>query len=129
MIYLREYSDLLAWLLIAYIVGFFLLFWATFILYAAVIKFREVRDGGYLNSLTPSAPLMMKIALYIGLLCDWALDWIYLTVIFFELPHEFLCTFRVKRHYWELSSGWRQRKAEWFARNFLLPIDPHHMDK
>jgi len=112
-----------------YLILFVLCFITTFALYAAVIKFREIRDSGKLETLAPSVTWCIKIILYFGLALDAVLNIVFLTVYFWELPREILSTFRVKRWYWSEEDTRNKRKAHWFADNYLLPIDPHHMDQ
>jgi len=112
-----------------YIVAFVVCFVSTFALYAAVIMFRGIRDSGKLETLAPSVTMCIKIILYIGLALDAILNIVFLSVYFWELPKEILSTFRVKRWYWSTENTRNKRKAHWFADNYLLPIDPSHMDK
>ena len=114
---------------IEFILAFVVLFFFTFIFFSAVIKFRDIRDSGKLETLAPSVTVLIKIALYIGLFMDATLNIVFLTVYYFELPKEILSTFRVKRWYWSEGDSRNKRKSIWFANNFLLPIDPKHMDK
>ena len=111
------------------LIGAVLLFWLTFTFYAAVIMFRGIRDSGVLATLSPSVQWNMKATLFVGLILDWMLDWLVLTVYYWEWPKEILSTFRVKRWYWSEADTRNKRKSIWFAKNFLLPIDPHHMDR
>ena len=111
-----------------YLGAFLFTFWLTYVYYAAVIMFRNMRDAGALEGLTPSVIVMIKLALYVGLILDGILNWVFLTVVFWEWPKEVLCTYRVKRFYWG-DEGWRKQRARWFAKNWLLPVDPHHMDQ
>lgn len=116
-------------ILLLVLLGAALLFWITFVFYAAVIMFRSIRDSGVLETLSPSVQWNMKVALFIGLIMDWLLDWFVLTPYYWEWPQEILSTFRVKRWYWSEADTRNKRKSIWFAKNYLLPIDPHHMDK
>lgn len=116
-----------------YILEFLFAFVVTFILtfafYAAVIKFRAMRDEGILETLSPSVTWCIKVILYVGLVLDAILDIVFLSVYFWEFPKELLCTSRVKRWYWSEADTRNKRKSIWFAKNYLLPIDPHHMDR
>jgi hypothetical protein len=114
---------------LAFLAAFCVLFFLTFVFFAAVIMFRNIRDSGVLETLSPSVIVLIKLALYIGLLMDATLNIVFLTVYYFELPKEILSTFRVKRWYWSEGDSRNKRKSIWFAKNFLLPIDPHHMDR
>jgi len=125
----QNFQLIYIWYFGLYVSAFVVCFIATFALYAAVIKFREIRDSGKLETLAPSVTWCIKIILYFGLALDAILNIVFLSVYFWELPKELLCTFRVKRWYWSESETRNKRKAHWFAKNYLLPIDPHHMDQ
>lgn len=112
-----------------YILAFVWCFVTTFALYAAIIKFRDIRDSGKLEDLSPIVIIIIKAILYFGLFLDAVLNIVFLTVYFWELPREILSTFRVKRWYWSVEDTRNKRKAIWFANNFLLPVDPSHLDK
>lgn len=101
------------------------LFIITFLFYLAVMKLRDAKDAGILFTLHWSAIWIAYGILYVGLFLDVMLNWIVLTVLFFEFPQEFLSTFRVKRHK-NHGFGWRQKMAMWFCANFLSPFDPSH---
>jgi hypothetical protein len=111
------------------ILSFVVCFLLTFTFYAAVIKFRSLRDDGTLATLAPVVTVCIKIILYVGLVLDAILNIVFLTAYYWEIPKEVLSTFRVKRWYWSEADTRNKRKSVWFAKNFLLPIDPHHMDK
>lgn len=59
----------------------------------------------------------------IGVLFDVALNIIVGTVIFLEMPREWVFTSRLQRHLYK-SHGWQLRRAEWFCHNILDPFDP-----
>jgi hypothetical protein len=101
------------------------LFVTTFIFYLAVMKLRDARDQGILNTLNWSVIWLAYAILYVGLVLDMLLDWIVLTVMFLELPKEILSTSRVKRHK-NHGEGWRKSLATWLCNNFLSPFDPTH---
>jgi hypothetical protein len=110
-----------------FLVAFIWTFVTTFALYAAVIMFRSALEQGRLKVISPSVMFIIKAILYVGLLLDGILNIIFLTVYFWELPKELLSTYRVKRWYWSTDDTRNKRKAIWFAKNWLLPIDPEHM--
>ena len=112
---------------VGYLLAFAVTFVTTFALYAAVIMFRNMRDDGRLEGLSPVVIVIIKAILYLGLLLDGILDIVFLTVYFWEWPKELTCTARVKRWYWSKQDTRNKRKAVWFAKNFLLPVDPTHM--
>ena len=115
--------------LFGFIVAFIWTFVTTYALYASVIMFRNARDEGRLEGLAPSVIATIKAILYCGLFLDFVLNVVFLTVYFWERPTELLSTFRVKRWYWSEKDSRNKRKAIWFAKNWLLPIDPSHMDR
>ena len=112
-----------------YALAFAITFVTTFALYAAVIMFRGALEAGRLEGVAPSVIFIIKSILYFGLFIDGILNIVFLTVYFWELPKELLSTFRVKRWYWSEEDTRNKRKAIWFAKNWLLQIDSHHMDK
>jgi hypothetical protein len=110
---------------LTYVTTAVVLFVATFIWFLAVMKLKDARDAGILQTLNKSVIWIAYFILYTGLVMDIALNFILLTVAFVEIPQELLCTSRVKRlknH----GSGWRQKLAAWFCANFLSPFDPKH---
>ena len=100
---------------------------ATWIYFCAIMRLQQVRDAGQLNGI-------MKLIAYpnlaIGLVLDTLLNWTVCTVVFLELPREFLTTTRLCRLYVPGSDAWRSRLADWFGRMLLNPIDPDgiHVD-
>lgn len=99
------------------------LFVATFALFVAIVKMREIQD--VIFTLHWSVRWVCYLILAVGLVFDTALNWTVLTAVFFELPQEFLSTARVVRHKHH-STGWRQARALWFCKNWLVPFDPAH---
>jgi hypothetical protein len=101
------------------------LFIGTFIFYVAIMKMREIKHEIY--ALHWSVRWVYYLILFIGLVLDVLLNWIVCTVIFFELPKEFLTTARVVRHKRE-SSGFRYRLAIYFCHHWLTPFDKSHCE-
>lgn len=101
------------------------LFLLTAVFYIAVMKLRDLRDSGELAKLHWSVTATAYTLLAIGLVLDMLLNWVVMTLMFLEPPHELLTTQRVRRHKFE-GSGWRQRLALWLCRNYLTPFDEHH---
>jgi len=102
------------------------LFVSTFVFFVAIMKMREVQDEIFY--LHYSVRWICYLILFIGLVLDTLLNWVVLTVAFWELPREFLSTARVTRHKYE-STHWRQDQAFWWCRNFLTPFDKRHCEK
>ena len=108
------------------------------------MKMREVQDQIF--RLHWSVRWVCYVILFIGLIADTLLNWIALSISFYELPFasitlngwfkrpsivfrlEFLSTARVVRHKHH-SNGFRQIQANWWCVNFLCPFDQYHCDE
>jgi uncharacterized membrane protein len=88
--------------------------------YLAVTALMRARDAG---SLTKPAEFIGKIVLAIGYLSDFLVNVLVCTVLFLELPREWVVTARVSRHK-KTSTGYRQALAAWVCVNLLDPFDP-----
>jgi hypothetical protein len=102
------------------------LFVSTFAFYVAIMKMREIQDHIFL--LHWSVRWACFLILFIGLILDTLLNWVVLTVAFYEFPREFLSTARVIRHKHH-SEGFRKIQANWWCRNFLTPFDKSHCEE
>jgi len=102
------------------------LFIGTFVCYVAIMKMREVQD--HIFELHWSVRWVCYLILFVGLILDVALNWILLTVAFYEFPREFLSTTRVVRHK-HYSGGFRKIQAEWWCKHWLVPFDHKHCEK
>jgi len=94
--------------------------WILWIIYAAVMRLKQVREAG---KLTPAMKVFGYPALALGLLVDFVVNMVFGTVVFLQLPREFTLSTRL----WNLSNGepsWRQRWALWLRVNLLDAIDP-----
>jgi hypothetical protein len=93
--------------------------WLLYVFYAAVMAFKRARDAGQMA-------WPMKVfgypALFVGLLLDAAVNVTVCTVLFLELPREWLVTARLSRHI--LGDGWRAVVAVWICENLLDELDP-----
>lgn len=98
----------------------------TFIFYLAVMHLRDAQDRIW--RLHWIVRWIGFAILFIGLLLDVALNWIFCTVTFLELPHEYLTTARIVRHKYH-STGWRYRQALWWCENWLTPFDEKHCEE
>lgn len=103
------------------LIGFGLLM-AIWILFLAVMNLQRARDAG---TLSPVALTFGKIILAVGLILDCLGNFAVLTVLFLEIPNEFLITPRIQRHV--NGDGWRKKLAVWFAVNLLngFSVSPH----
>ena len=94
--------------------------YVLWIFYLAVMGLQRARDAG---TLTRTAYVLGLPILYAGLLIDFIVNVIVLTVIFLDLPREWLVTARLTR-YAKGGMGWRRLMALWFAANLLDTFDP-----
>ena len=104
----------------------FILFVSTFVCYVAIMKMREIKD--HIFELHWSVRWVCYLILFVGLILDVLLNWVLLTVAFYEFPREFLSTTRVVRHKHD-SGGFRKIQADWWCKNFLVVFDRGHCDK
>lgn len=94
--------------------------WVLWIIFAAVMRLKQVRDAGKLT-------LAMKVfgypALALGLIVDFIVNVVLGTLVFLQLPHEMTLSSRL----WKLSNGtdgWRKDWAFWIRSNLLDAVDP-----
>lgn len=106
----------------------FVLFVNTFIFYLAVMKLRDAQKSGLLECVHVSVHRLGYAILFVGLVLDTLLNWILLTITFWELPKEFLSTTRIVRHKFR-SYGWRHTQSVWWCRNWLTPFDELHCER
>lgn len=98
----------------------FLSIYVLWLFFLAVMNLQRARDAG---TLTRAAYFLGLPILYAGLLIDILVNVVVLTVLFLELPREWLVTARLTR-YARGSAGWRRTMALWFAVNLLDTFDP-----
>lgn len=97
-----------------------LLAYLTFVHFAAVMGLQRAREAG---TLTRAQKPLAYIALVIGLVLDFLLNVAVCTLLFVELPREWLVTARLIRHK-RAGQGWRFRLASWLCENLLDNLDP-----
>jgi hypothetical protein len=95
-------------------------FYVLWVLYLAVMNLQRARDAGTLGRAAYCLGLPL---LYLGLLVDFLVNVLPVSVLFLELPREMLVTQRLTRHANDVD-GWRKRLAIWFAYNLLDTFDP-----
>lgn len=93
-------------------------FYALWLLYLAVMNLRRAKKAGLL---TRTAYLLGLPMLGVGLVLDFLVNAIPMTIILLEPPREWTVSARLKRHNRE-SSGWRKSVAAWFEP-LLDPFD------
>jgi len=113
---------------LVYFITSMIVFWVTAIAFVAVMHFKILKDNGILQQLNWSVKWLGYSMLYIGLVTDLLLNVVVMTVVLLEPPKEVLTTSRIKRWYWNKGGGWRHKVAVFFAKNYLLPFDPTHMN-
>jgi hypothetical protein len=93
--------------------------WFLYIFYAAVMNFQQARDS---NRMGPMMRYTALPALFVGLLLDAFVNITVCTLLFLELPQEWLVTSRLSRH--QKRTGWRAKIASWLCKHLLDPLDP-----
>lgn len=93
--------------------------WLLFVFYAAVMALKRVRDAG---AMTWPLVVLGYPALYVGLLLDVLVNFTGCTLLFLELPREWLVTQRLSRHI--KGSGRRAAIARWVCSRLLDDLDP-----
>jgi hypothetical protein len=94
-----------------------LLTWVTWLLYVAVMHLRSRYDDMPRASRVLAYPVLV-----VGVLCDVALNVAVGTLLFLDMPREFLLTARLKR-YQSAPGTWRAKAARWVCKNLLNPFD------
>lgn len=104
-----------------FVAVFAIVTYLTWVFFLAVMMLRQARDAKKIPGATmPVAYLVLGM----GLVIDWFLNML-ATVLFVELPAEWLLTGRLSRHI-RAGAGWRYRVARWFCDGYLNPFDPGH---
>jgi hypothetical protein len=102
------------------LMGMLLLVPATWLLFLAIMSLARARDAG---TLSRPVELLATGILAIGYLSDFLLNLTLGTILFMELPREYLLSPRVARLQRE-GAGYRQAVATWICHNLLDPFDP-----
>jgi hypothetical protein len=89
------------------------------LMYLAIMNLKRVMDDG---KMTPVAKYLASPIYYFGWVLDVLVNWVVLSIILLEPPHEYTFTARLKRH--ALNEGYRGKFARWMAVNLLDPYDP-----
>ena len=101
-----------------YIAASFVILYALWIFYIAVMNLKRVKDAGKLNTF---AKILGYPVLFVGIVLDIIANVFVMTVILLELPKEPLVTSRLKRH--NRTGGWRKKVVQ-FLEPILDPFDP-----
>ncbi len=94
--------------------------WLLWVFYLAVMHLKAVNDK---TPLTGFVKWAAYTVLYPGLLIDFVVNMLPITLLFLELPKELLVTSRLSRHIHD-EDGWRKKLAIWFCSKLLNPFDP-----
>ena len=100
------------------LLGYPVLTWVVWVLYLAIMRIKIVKDD---VGLTKPAYYFTLPLLVIGYALDFLLNLVS-TLVFLELPKDWLFSGRVSRHVAE--EGWRGKLSRWVCRNLLDPFDP-----
>jgi hypothetical protein len=90
------------------------------IFYLAVMNIKRVRDAGKLHG--TAFALGMPI-LIIGLILDTFVNWVFMTLVFLEIPKETLVTSRLQRWWRTAPTSWRGKLARKFSNIMLDEFD------
>ncbi len=101
---------------ILFLIYLFITLWT---MYLAVMNLKRARDKGTLPN---AAKCFGYPILIVGYVLDILFNLIVGTVLFLELPREFVFTSRLSRHL--SSNGYKFKVAIWICKNLLDPFDP-----
>lgn len=104
-------------MIILKIIGLFYLLW---FFYLAVMSLMRAHED---KKLTLASKILGYPVLLVGVLLDVFINVIFLTVLFFDLPREWMTTIRLRR-YLEKDNGWRKKVAYWVCSQLLDAFDP-----
>lgn len=96
--------------------------WVLWIVYAAVMNLKRVRDT---VGLTPAHKLFGYPALALGLVLDAYVNLVWGTLVFVEVPREWTLSSRLWRLSNDPAAGWRQRWALALRVALLDSVDPN----
>ena len=101
-----------------YITASFVVLYALWIFYIAVMNLKRVKDAGKLNTFSK---ILGYPVLFVGIVLDIIANVFVMTMILLEPPKELLVTSRLKRH--NQAGGWRKKVVQFFEP-ILDPFDP-----
>lgn len=99
------------------VLGAILFTFYTWGAYLAVMSLMRVKDTLTIETKVFAYPLAA-----VGVLADFIYNAFVGTVLFLELPQEYLLTKRLKRHLER--DNWRGALSRWLCRHLLDPFDP-----
>jgi hypothetical protein len=102
-----------------------LLLWVLWNFYLAVMSLFRARENG---TLSLPAKVLGYPTLFIGVLLDAFVNVVIMSVVFLELPQEWLVTKRLARlikvECTCADCSWRKELATWICQHLLNPFDP-----
>lgn len=97
-----------------------LTFWMLWVFYLAMMSLWRAQRAGTIGRV---AFIPGYFTLLIGVLLDVLVNVTLMSIVFLELPSQWLVTQRLKYHNLH-GQGWRQRLARWVCKNLLDAFDP-----
>jgi hypothetical protein len=95
---------------------------ATWLFYLGCMHVDRVQRGMGIELHPVAAFVAQRILLPIGMLHNFAFNWLVMTVVFLDLPREFPTTARMNR-YRQGPAGWRRKWAFTLCAVLLDPFD------
>jgi hypothetical protein len=114
------FAEFFAAVMVVWVLLALMLMPTTWLFFLAVMHLKQVRDAGRMPKFAERAGTVLLI---VGLVLDFLCNVIAATLLFNEVPREWLVTQRLKRHRYG-PPGWRQLVAVWLAVNLLDAFDP-----
>lgn len=93
--------------------------YSLYVFYGSLMNIKRVKDMGKLTTL---GKVFGYPTLVIGLVLDFLVNVLLMTIVMYEIPQEWTVTDRLKRHHRE-STGWRLSVVKFFEP-VLDPLDP-----
>ena len=94
--------------------------YALWIFYLAIMSLSRAKQEGTISRI---ALLLGYPILLIGVVLDFIVNLIIMSLLFLEPPKELLVTKRLTRHV-QKGKGWRQKLAYWICHHLLNAFDP-----
>lgn len=94
--------------------------WMLWVFYLAVMSLWRAQKAGTIGK---AAFVPGYATLAIGALLDVLVNVTLMSIVFLELPSQWLVTQRLKYHNLH-GRGWRQKLARWICKNLLDAFDP-----
>jgi hypothetical protein len=98
----------------------FLSLYVFYIFYLAIMSLYRAKLD---KTITRTSLVIGYPILAVGAFIDLAMNVTLFSLIFWEIPHEWLLTKRMQR-YIKIGIGWRFKVANWICRNLLNTFDP-----